>query len=723
MAVLLSPVGGVAGQFFDNNGNPLTGGKLYTYAAGTTTPAVTYTNATGTTAHTNPIVLDAGGRVPSGEIWLTDGVSYKFVLKNANDVTIGTYDNVIGINSNFVAFSTKEEIQTATAGQTVFTLTTMQYQPGTNSLTVFVDGVNQYDGSSYSYVETDSTTVTFTAGLHVGALVKFTTAALLSSGATDASLVAFTGFKGQQGTVQDLADDDGSDWIGFLQAGTGAVATTVQDKLRQTVSVKDFGAVGDGVTDDTAAIQAAINYVSNSTFRGVYFPAGTYNYSKLYCVYDSLNNSEFNVNRNSRLLLVGDGTQPQNDTDCGTILRSTLTTGDCFIVSNYADDAAPYPSSEFEAINITWSANTTGFVVVAAGVPLLKINNCKIYQANSAGSGIYCSTSIEGVLSGMQIRNSGSGAKTGSAIKFETTLPSGLFTLRDMNVTGFQYGFHKGSGYWENISIYDSEITGSTYAIYIATDVLDILNIQGCYFESGGTNFIKGSSAQTVRSLNVTASWFYSQDLSGAAIDLVDPFAVNITSCIAVQQLTTFLNIDSTVSGYNGGAHTVNGLTFAYSVNPTSDVYYFTGKIPLLLAVEYPTIVSYCHLTNGLNTQPYTIQNFAQSSLFASGHAIQTATLNLGTISGAGIDLYNSGSIPAFVIFSNTTSPTVLNLPAIVFDLPHGFTITITSLLSSTQTTPVKTASVDGDVLIGNLTAGQQRTFVFFNDGVTTGWN
>ena len=57
----------------------------------------------------------------------------------------------------------------------------------------------------------------------------------------------------------------------YLPAGTGAVATTVQAKLRESVSVKDFGAVGDGVTDDTAAIQAAINSIT-ATGGAVYFP-------------------------------------------------------------------------------------------------------------------------------------------------------------------------------------------------------------------------------------------------------------------------------------------------------------------------------------------------------------------------------------------------------------------------------------------------------------------
>ena len=221
MSVVLSPVGGVAAQFFTNSGAVLTGGKIYTYAAGTSTPEATYTTASGNVAWTNPIVLDAAGRVPDGgEIWLTDGVAYKFVLKTSTDVLIATYDNISGINSNFVNFTNDQEIQTATAGQTVFTLTTMAYLPGTNSLSVFVDGVNQYGpGASYAYEETNSTTVTFASGLHVGAQVKFSTTQLQGAGAIDASQVSYD------------------------PPFTGSVATNVEDKLAQTVSVKDFGAV------------------------------------------------------------------------------------------------------------------------------------------------------------------------------------------------------------------------------------------------------------------------------------------------------------------------------------------------------------------------------------------------------------------------------------------------------------------------------------------------
>lgn len=66
-----------------------------------------------------------------------------------------------------------------------------------------------------------------------------------------------------------------ADLITYTPAGTGAVATTVQTKLRDSVSVKDFGAVGNGTTDDTAAVHAAITYAKGR--RGsVFFPSGTY---------------------------------------------------------------------------------------------------------------------------------------------------------------------------------------------------------------------------------------------------------------------------------------------------------------------------------------------------------------------------------------------------------------------------------------------------------------
>lgn len=99
MAVSLSPLGGAGWQFFDDNGDPLSGGKLYTYAAGTTTPATTYTTSDGGTPNTNPIILDSAGRV-SQEIWLTDGVTYKFALYTSTDTQIWVKDNIAPISAS-----------------------------------------------------------------------------------------------------------------------------------------------------------------------------------------------------------------------------------------------------------------------------------------------------------------------------------------------------------------------------------------------------------------------------------------------------------------------------------------------------------------------------------------------------------------------------------------------------------------------------------------------
>jgi hypothetical protein len=96
----LSSFAGAGAQFFDDDGAPLTGGKVYTYAAGTTTPLATYTTSTGSVANTNPIILDAAGRTPD-EIWLAVGTLYKFIVKTSTDVLVGTYDGLPAINDPY----------------------------------------------------------------------------------------------------------------------------------------------------------------------------------------------------------------------------------------------------------------------------------------------------------------------------------------------------------------------------------------------------------------------------------------------------------------------------------------------------------------------------------------------------------------------------------------------------------------------------------------------
>ena len=78
-------------QFIDANGVPLSGGKLWTYLAGTTTPVVTYADYTGTVNNPNPVILDTRGEA---SVWIDSTVSYKYKLLSSTDVEQWTVDHI-----------------------------------------------------------------------------------------------------------------------------------------------------------------------------------------------------------------------------------------------------------------------------------------------------------------------------------------------------------------------------------------------------------------------------------------------------------------------------------------------------------------------------------------------------------------------------------------------------------------------------------------------------
>lgn len=158
MSTNLSPVGGAAAQFFDSNGDPLSGGKIYTYQGGTTTPKATYTTVVGDVAHTNPIILDSAGRVPGGQIWVTTDGTYKFVLATSADVTIATYDNL-------AAFNTGGSYVTNATGNGVQTIFAVLFTP----TAIFINGVYQ-NQSTYTV---GTGTVTFSEAPPVTSTIEF----------------------------------------------------------------------------------------------------------------------------------------------------------------------------------------------------------------------------------------------------------------------------------------------------------------------------------------------------------------------------------------------------------------------------------------------------------------------------------------------------------------------------------------------------------------------
>ena len=152
------------------------------------------------------------------------------------------------ISQDISAIATSSETQTATAQQTVFTLATVTYVPGNNGLAVYRNGLKLVVGVDYT--ETNSSTVTLTSPAALNDQFTFESGKILTE-----TLVGTS--------------------VGFLQAGTGAVTRNMQDKVRESVSVKDFGAVGDGTVNDTTSIQNALDYVNSIGGGVVYVPASS----------------------------------------------------------------------------------------------------------------------------------------------------------------------------------------------------------------------------------------------------------------------------------------------------------------------------------------------------------------------------------------------------------------------------------------------------------------
>ena len=149
----LSPIFN-GGQQFTNAGNILVGGIITTFTAGTSTPQATFKDNAGSVSWGTSITLDSAGRVPnSGEIWLTAGVLYKFILTDSALNVIYTFDNIQGVNNT--ALANPNEWVTSGFVPTYISATSFSV-PGNQTATLQVGRRIQTDGPIYSTILTSS---------------------------------------------------------------------------------------------------------------------------------------------------------------------------------------------------------------------------------------------------------------------------------------------------------------------------------------------------------------------------------------------------------------------------------------------------------------------------------------------------------------------------------------------------------------------------------------
>jgi len=252
------------------------------------------------------------------------------------------------------------QVFSGTGSQTVFTLAS---DPGAlgNSAQVFIGGVYQ-QRSTYTIA---GTTLTFSQAPVAGTdNIEFVNYLTSNIGATSADLVTYT------------------------PSGTGAVARSAASKFGDVVSVKDFGAVGDGVADDTAAIQACVNAAKNGTNKNIYIPAGTYlishvdmiglAYSNLTFIGEGMPTFVFKLPPGGRQTIPGYANP--------TFARSNLADGmfvlDANIAAQYTNDANSIKNVTFIGIKFQMNVAVDGFdelmhCVCASGTSGLYFDHCQ----------------------------------------------------------------------------------------------------------------------------------------------------------------------------------------------------------------------------------------------------------------------------------------------------------------------------------------------------------
>lgn len=372
MAVNLSPVAGAAQQFFTDSGVPLAGGFLYTYAAGTTTPATTYTSSSGNTAWSNPIVLNSAGRISgSGEIWLTDNASYKFVLKDSSGVLIATYDNIIGINATV-------------------------------------------DSSQVPYDPPFS----------------------------------------------------------------GSVVTNVESKLSQIVSVKDFGATGNGTTDDTSAIQAAITNSNSETI--IYFPQGTYKITSTLEMPLKVSGN-FTIDGNIKWSFKKEILQQGQITVTGTILLDSVWYSKFMHLESVGDVT-------IQSSNVTWGTFWNDFGTIRCAKLIIDVD-----QGQSVNQNNFSSCKCSG---GIHIRGTNtSGIREAHNNVFVSVDTTGA-NMANANGTGYHILNDSNLNQTNTVINWYAEISGSCTCAGNWNILGDNVDIANPAFIAGRENYRLGARAQ-----------------------------------------------------------------------------------------------------------------------------------------------------------------------------------------------------------------------------------
>lgn len=315
---------------------------------------------------------------------------------------------------------------------------------------------------------------------------------------------------------------------------SGAVNRPINEKLQDFVSVKDFGATGDGVTDDTLSIEAAIAYCRGTGIGAtLYFPAGTYCFSET--------TPNFGLYINQPLTIVGDGIEK-------TILKNLSATGaglrfgvaytyasELTIDQNNSSGIAFKVNGYYSAYSNISIKNQTGtdYALLVDGASLADFSNIIISQvANGIGVGVTLPTNY------VRFEQCTVGGATGTAVYVNTGSNirfDGLTTESDEGVSLAMGAFVEVNNS-SQVDFYSYTFEDGVNNTLASNDYIKINNSRNINFHSGYFNH-HGQSARSIFGIYGTVSYnisiknIYYRDNSAGSMTFVESLG-NFTGLI-----------------------------------------------------------------------------------------------------------------------------------------------------------------------------------------------
>ena len=562
-------------QAYDSNGDPLSGGLVYTYAAGTTTAKATYQEDD--TENANPVVLDSTGRA---EIYGTG--YYKIVLKTSAGVTIWTLDNVAGI--------------------------------GETSITDIGDWAGDFDAAITAIAATETTLyVDSAATMSADVTVPATCTVIIQKGgsiAQSSNALTFNGPLIMQGGT--ITNDATLTINSVLDAGpykifastTGAVAGN--PIARETIP-EWWGAVGDGVTNDYTALNAALTHWLQRTVKGEFRFTSGKNY---------LCNTALSYTISSNVL----GGWAING--YGSRITSGLATG--YLLTLTSDATVRHLS--IKGLYFYGGGSEDGILKLDGATSteyLYGLQLSDLTLDEYSGNGIFITrNAFETTLNSVSCRTS---ETTGVGIKFDNGAGGGIVSsinLIGCNVSGSEYGIHCVSP-TSDITLYGcTALLAQKEGIYLEASVGNAAincHVENCY---------EGAASQAAGGAGLRMDGF------GVVIGLL---AANTSKMKYGLQMYVTANKSSTViGGHHWGAVDVTDYAY-FTGGAGSSVNYLTSNSYAIGSAQ-PVTISRRHTVKATNTsvssgtgeddlQSYTIPagtmgNMGGIRVFAAGRKV-----------------------------------------------------------------------------------------------------